>query len=332
MNEFRRDPVSGRWVIIASDRATRPADFHCETPSRAGGFCPFCEGNEDKTPGEIAAYRAADTSPDSPGWTVRVVPNKFPALRIEGSLDKRGEGMYDVMTGVGAHEVIIESPGHAASLTELPEPQIRSAITMYRDRLLDLCKDQRMQYGMIFKNVGMASGATLEHTHSQLVVMPVIPRNVAVEMHHADAFYEYRGRCLFCDMITQEQSAETRIVEQNEHFVGFAPFASRFPFEMWIMPLAHSAHFEKLPQAQVASLSTLLKRCLAKLEKALELPPYNYIIHTAPFRHASEEPYHWHIEIIPRIIKVAGFEWGTGFYINPVPPEEAARYLRQTEV
>jgi len=332
MNEFRRDPVSGRWVIIASDRATRPTDLHCDTVPKTGGFCPFCEGNEDKTPGEIAAHRAPGTEPDRPGWTVRVVPNKFPALRVEGDLGKRGDGMYDIMAGIGAHEIIVECPQHAVSLSEMPEPQIQEAIAMYRERLLDLCKDRRFQYGMIFKNVGMPAGASLDHSHSQLVVMPVVPRNVDVEMRHARAFYEYRGRCLFCDMITQERSTETRLVEQNEHFVCFTPFASRFPFEMWIMPKEHSPHFEAITPDETATLATLLKRCLAKLEGALESPPYNYIIHTAPFQHAAAEQYHWHIEIIPRIIHMAGFEWGTGFYINPVPPEDAAQYLRHTEV
>ncbi len=319
-------------MIIASDRPTRPADLHTPETPKTGGFCPFCEGNERKTPGEIAAYRSSDSQPDGPGWRVRVVPNKFPALRVEGELRKRGEGMYDVMSGVGAHEVIIECPEHAASLSQLPERQIQLAISMYRDRLLDLRKDKRLAFGMIYKNVGAAAGATLEHPHSQLVVMPVAPRNVDVEMQHASAFYDFRGRCLFCDMITQEQSTETRVVEQNEHFIAFAPFASRFPFEMWVLPKEHSAHFDSIRQPEMASLAALLKRCLAKLEIALENPPYNYIIHSAPFRHAVQERYHWHMEIIPRIIHVAGFEWGTGFYINPVPPEDAAQYLRHTEV
>ena len=332
MGEFRRDPVSGRWVIIASDRVTRPTDFKSERVPKTGGFCPFCEGNEDKTPSEIAAYRSPGSTPNRPGWRVRVVPNKFPALRVEGALNKSGDGMYDLMAGVGAHEVIIENPQHVISPSEMDEPMIRDVLSMYQERLLDLGKDKRLLYGMIFKNIGRAAGATLEHSHSQLVVMPVVPRNVAVEMRCAAEFFRFRGRCLFCDMIVQELATETRIVEQNDHFIGFAPFASRFPFEMWIMPRAHSAHFEAIARPEVEALATLLKRCLAKLEKALDMPPYNYIIHTGPFRNVNEEQYHWHIEIIPRIVQLAGFEWGTGFYINAVPPEAAAQYLRDTEV
>lgn len=332
MGEFRREPVSGRWVIIASDRVTRPTDFKTLRVPKTGGFCPFCEGNEDKTPPEIAAYRAPGTAANRPGWRVRVVPNKFPALRVEGALNKRGDGMYDLMAGVGAHEVIIENPQHVLSPSEMDEDMVRDVLLMYQERLLDLGQDRRLLYGMVFKNIGQEAGATLEHSHSQLVVMPVVPRNVAVEMRCAEEFFRFRGRCLFCDMIVQELATETRIVEQNDHFIGFTPFASRFPFEMWIMPRAHSAHFEAIPRAEFEALAALLKKCLAKLEKALDMPPYNYIIHTGPFRNVDEEQYHWHIEIIPRIVQLAGFEWGTGFYINTVPPEVAAQYLRDTDV
>lgn len=332
MGEFRRDPVSGRWVIIASDRPSKPTDFHVEKTLPSGGFCPFCEGNEDKTPNEIAALRDADSAPDRPGWRVRVVPNKFPALRVEGALDKRGDGMYDLMAGVGAHEVIIEHPQHVVSLSQMTDAAIQDVLTMYQNRLGDLSRDDRFLYGMIFKNMGSPAGATVDHSHSQLVVMPVVPRNVAVEMNCAAEFFRFRGRCLFCDMISQELATETRIVEQNSHFVALTPFASRFPFEMWIMPRTHSAHFETIAGGQAQALAGLLRVCLGKLEKALDMPPYNYIIHTGPFEGVNEDQYHWHIEIIPRILQLAGFEWGTGFYINPVAPESAAQYLRDTEV
>ena len=331
MGEFRRDPVSGRWVIIASDRATRPTDFKNERAPRTGGFCPFCEGNEDKTPAEIAAYRAPGTQADRAGWSVRVVPNKFPALRVEGAIEKRGDGMYDIMSGVGAHEVIIEGPQHCVSITEMADPLIRDVLSMYRDRLLDLRKDARFSYGMVFKNSGVAAGATLEHSHSQLVVMPVVPRNVAVEMRCMREFMHYRDRCLICDMVAQELSQEARVVQRDEHFIAFAPFASRFPFEIWVTPRSHAAHFEDTSPDGLAALGSMLKACLAKLERALNMPPYNYIIHTAPFRRVEEDEFHWHIEIIPRIIHLAGFEWGTGFYINTVPPESAAQYLKDTD-
>ncbi|SIO14309.1 UDPglucose--hexose-1-phosphate uridylyltransferase [Singulisphaera sp. GP187] len=332
MPELRKDPIVGRWVIIAHERAKRPHDFSGEAQLQAeASFCPFCEGNEDKTPPEIVAYRERGTRPNGPGWRIRVVPNKFPALKIEGNLNKRGEGIYDKMAGVGAHEVIIESPQHHISLPELPEENVREILWVYRDRLVDLKKDSRLVHGMLFKNVGSAAGASLEHTHSQLIVTPIVPISVWEEMTGSLEFFNYRGRCIYCDMVQQELSTEKRIVLDTSHFTAFCPYASRFPFETWIVPKTHSSHFENIPKQGVDDLATVLRQVLGKLELALDNPAYNYIIHTSPFDHQELPHYHWHIEIIPRLSKVAGFEWGSGFYINPVPPEDAAAFLRETE-
>ena len=332
MPELRRDPVSGRWVIIATERARRPRDFKTDPQPVRAGFCPFCEGCEDSTPPEIMAYRGTGTAPNTPGWRVRVVPNLFPALQIEGDLDKRGEGIYDRMNGIGAHEVIIETPKHVLSLSALANENVEEVLWTYRDRLVDLKKDKRFSYGMIFKNVGLAAGASLEHTHSQLIVTPTVPKTVADEMKGGQDFYGYRGRCIFCDMVEQELSAGTRVVLEGENFVAFEPFASRFPFETWLLPKKHASHFENLQKLGISELAADLKNILARLEKALDYPPYNYIVHTSPFDVGDIEYYHWHIEIIPRLTRVAGFEWGTGFYINPVPPEDAAKYLRSVEL
>lgn len=332
MPELRKDPVSGRWVIIATERARRPRDFKTEAQPVRAGFCPFCEGGEDSTPPEIMAYREAGTAANTPGWRVRVVPNLFPALMIEGELDKRGEGIYDRMNGIGAHEVIIETPKHVLSLSALSNVNVEEVLWTYRDRLVDLKKDKRFIYGMIFKNVGQAAGASLEHSHSQLIVTPTVPKTVADEMKGAQDFYGYRGRCIFCDMIEQEISTGKRVVLEGENFVAFTPFASRFAFELWLLPKRHASHFENLQKLGIAELATDLKTILAKLEQALDYPPYNYIIHTAPFDVGDLAHYHWHIEIIPRLTHIAGFEWGTGFYINPVPPENAAEYLRAVEL
>jgi UDPglucose--hexose-1-phosphate uridylyltransferase len=333
MPELRKDPIVSRWVIIAHERAKRPHDFKGEAQAQAeGGLCPFCEGQEDKTPPEVLAYRDRGTRPNGPGWRIRVVPNKFPALKVEGSLNKRGEGIYDKMAGVGAHEVIIESPKHHISMASLAEDNIREVLWAYRDRLVDLKKDSRLVHGMLFKNVGAAAGASLEHTHSQLIVTPIVPISVWEEMTGALEFYNYRGRCIYCDMVQQELATEKRIVLDTSHFTAFCPYASRFPFETWILPKAHSSHFENIPKPGVDDLGTVLRQVLNKLELALDSPPYNYIIHTAPFDHQELPHYHWHIEIIPRLTKVAGFEWGSGFYINPVPPEDAAGFLREIEV
>jgi UDPglucose--hexose-1-phosphate uridylyltransferase len=333
MPELRKDPVVGRWVIIATDRARRPLPGStAELPPDNGGPCPFCEGSEAETPHEILAYRDRGTHPDGRGWRVRVVPNKFPALQIEGELGKRGEGIYDKMNGIGAHEVIVECPFHETSIANLTEENIREVLWVYHDRLVDLKKDPRLVYGMVFKNVGAAAGASLEHSHSQLIVTPIVPINVWEEMSGSLEFFNYRGRCIYCDMIHQELAYEKRVVLDAPGFVTFAPYASRFPFELWILPKSHSSHYENIQKNQVDELGTVLKTVLLKLEKALGRPAYNYIIHTSPFDTQFLPHYHWHMEVIPRLTRVAGFEWGTGFYINPVPPEQAAAILAETKV
>jgi len=329
--ELRKDPVSGRWVIIAKSRAKRPHDFEQAPAISPGRFCPFCEGNEEACPDEILAYRQHGTARNDRGWRVRVVPNKFPALEIEGDLNKRGEGIYDLMRGVGAHEVIIESPKHVLSTADLSAAQIEEVLWIYRDRLVDLKKDPRLVYGMIFKNVGAAAGASLEHTHSQLIVTPIVPINVWEEMTGALEFFNYRGRCVFCDMIQQELAYEKRIVLDTPGFVAFCPFASRFPFETWILPKSHVSHFENIQKHGVEELACIMRQTIGKIETALDRPAYHYILHNSPFDTPELYHYHWHIEVIPRLTKPAGFEWGSGFYINPVGPEEAAAFLRDVE-
>lgn len=331
MPDLRKDPIVGRWVIIAKSRAKRPYDFAPVPQRRPGRLCPFCEGNEQFTPDEIVAYRHPGTERNRQGWRVRVVPNKFPALEIEGDLNKRGEGIYDMMRGVGAHEVIIECPKHIVSITELPEEGVREVLWVYRDRLVDLKRDRRLVYGMIFKNVGAAAGASLEHSHSQLIVTPIVPIYVAEEMAGAQEFFNYRGRCVYCDMIQQELATEKRIVLESPGYVAFAPFASRCPFETWVLPKAHGSHYENIQKNGIDELAGVLKQVLGRIEAALDQPAYNYIIHTAPFDVPELSHYHWHIEIMPSLTRPAGFEWGTGFYINPVPPEEAAAFLREIE-
>src|SRR6185437_6162314 len=242
-----------------------------------------------------------------------------------------GLGLYDWMSGIGAHEVIIECPHHEVSMARLPVELIREVFWAYRDRLVDLKNDPRLVYGMIFKNVGAAAGASLEHSHSQLIVTPIVPVSVQEEMTGSLEFHNYRGRCIYCDMVQQELSFEKRIVLDTPHFTAFCPYASRFPFETWILPKNHSSHFENIPKPGVDDLGSVLRQVLNKLEVALDSPAYNYIIHTAPFDHQELPHYHWHIEIIPRLTKVAGFEWGSGFYINPVLPEDAAGFLREVD-
>ena len=329
--ELRKDPIVGRWVIIAPDRLSRPQTLRDVDIASADTFDPFLAGNEDATTPEILAYRDHG-GPNGPGWRVRVIPNKFPAVRVEGDLEKRGEGIYDKMNAVGAHEVIVECPHRETNMSRLTVENIREILWVYRDRLVDLKRDPRLVHGLIFKNKGAAAGASLDHCHSQLIVTPIIPITIQEELDGAREFYDYRGRCIFEDMIQQELANETRIVLETEHFVVFCPYASRFPFETWILPRQHSSHYENITKPMIEDLGSVMKTVLRKLELGLDDPPYNFVLHSAPFATQDLPHYLWHIEIFPRLSRVAGFEWGSGFYINPVAPEEAARFLRDTEI
>jgi UDPglucose--hexose-1-phosphate uridylyltransferase len=328
--ELRKDPVTGRWVIIATDRARRPSDFSRE-PVVAGPparFCPFCAGNEQKTPREVLAYRV-NGGANQAGWSLRVIPNKFPVLGIEGDLNRQGEGLFDRMTGIGAHEVIIETPDHAATLAQMSEKQVEDVLWAFRDRMLDLKKDRRLRYILLFKNHGEPAGATLEHTHSQLIALPVIPKRVKEELSGAKTYYDFKERCVFCDINRQESESHVRLVMETDCFLAIEPYAACFPFETWIIPKRHESHFEDSGIPDLQNLAWVLRSTLRKLDKTLEKPAYNFVIHTAPVQEPPMPHYHWHIEIMPRLTRVAGFEWGTGFYINPTPPEEAAQFLRE---
>ncbi len=334
MPELRKDPIVDRWVIIAKNRADRPQELADRVlPRAAAASCPFCEGHEDETTREVAAYRAVGTADNGPGWRVRVVPNMYPALVPEGLPVSVNRGMYQAMPALGAHEVIVESPRHLQSTSELSAEELSEVFWIYRERLLALRQDERLVQPLIFKNVGAAAGASIEHLHSQLTALPIVPVETSLMLGGAEAFYRSRGQCVYCTILAEELSGGKRVVTRSTEagsagFVAFCPFASRSPFETWIVPLAHASHYETLSREAAAELARVMKVVLAKIEAALDHPAYNYIIHTGSFDTPSLDHYHWHIEIIPRVTKTAGFEWGTGFFINPVPPEEAATIMR----
>jgi UDPglucose--hexose-1-phosphate uridylyltransferase len=332
MPELRKDPITERWVIISTERGKRPSDWPAEPKVRSGGFCPFCPGNEDKTPPEVHAIRPGTDQKNVAGWKIRVVPNKFPALQIEGDLNRRGEGLYDVMNGVGAHEVIIETPDHLAELADLEVDQINEVLLVFRARMLDLKNDTRFRYILVFKNHGLSAGASLEHSHSQLIATPIIPKRVMEELEGAKGHYEFKERCIYCDILRQELQTDKRIVVKTEDYVSVEPFAPRFPFETWLLPVKHHSHFEGMDLRDYYGLAAVLKETLLRINRTLESPHYNFILHTSPVQDAPLLEYHWHIEIIPKLTKVAGFEWGSGFYINPTPPEMAAQHLRDAQI
>ena len=332
MTELRRDPIVERWVIINTENPLGPQDFDKENhTSKQAATCQFCPGREQQTPPEIEAVRLTHAPANKPGWSVRVIPNKFPALRIEGDLNKRGLGIFDMSNGVGAHEVIIETPDHSKQLADLSDQEILAVIQKYQSRVLNLAKDKRFKYIMIFKNYGESAGASVEHAHAQVIALPLVPKYVLEELVGARNYFEYRGRCIFCDVINQEYRDQERIVFENNDFLAFCPFVPRFPFESWIIPKKHSSEFSFLTGNEQVNLAGILRNILLRVKNCLSDPSYNFYLHLAPVNNGYAESYHWHIEIIPKLTRVAGFEWGTGFYFVPTPPSLAAKYLREAK-
>ena len=334
MPELRKDPITGRWVIISTDRAKRPIGFRSRKRGDQGNRdLPVLlrERIQDAARGSAIRaqrQRAEHVRAGKCAW----FPTNFPALGIEGDLDREGEGLFDRMNGVGAHEVIIETPDHRSTLATMSEKQIEDVLWAFRDRMLDLKNDRRFRYILIFKNHGEAAGASLEHPHSQLIALPIVPKRVREEVDSSRHYYYDKERCIFCDMIRQELESGVRVIGETNLFVTLAPYAPRFPFEMWILPKQHASAFENNQSLIYAGLAKVLKDNLARLDVVLDRPAYNLMIHTSPIGEETNEHYHWHIEIIPKLTKVAGFEWGTGFYICPTPPEESARFIREAQV
>jgi UDPglucose--hexose-1-phosphate uridylyltransferase len=327
---LRKDPVVDRWVLISRERGERPGQQSAIHGAQAGP-CPFCEGNEALTPPEILACRPSGSGRDERGWTVRVVPNKFPALISAGEPSRSSNGLFEFMNGAGAHEVIIETPEHETDMSRLSQTKIEQVLRVYRDRFLDLAGDPKLVYVLIFKNQGFEAGATMDHAHSQLIAMPLIPREALAEIEGAQNFLAANGQCVYCEIIERESADDVRVVSETDEFLSFCPFASRFPFETWILPKRHAARFELTSDNQLADLARALKGALDRLARALDRLSFNYFIHSLPLKGTDGRAYHWHLEILPRRTPVAGFEWGSGFTINAVPPEEAARLLRGSD-
>ena len=342
MSQLRRDPVVNRWVIIAPERGARPHDFAVRTEAAASAsVCPFCQGNERMTPHEVFAIR--DTSePDRPGWYVRVVPNKFPALGIEGQLNPQADGLLHSMEGIGAHEIVIEHPRHDAVLPFMGDEQIMRVIEACRSRVQDLRGDVRFRHVIAFRNHGAEAGASVTHPHSQVMALPIIPRLVRDLLQGAGDYYGANGRCVYCDLVAQELRAGVRVVLETPHFVVLAPYASRFAYETSITPRRHCADFTTLTIEERADLAAVYRKLFTAYTTALMSPPYNLVYQTSPATGPGPEgaadgavdgeavarEFHWHVEVMPRLTTLAGFEWGTGFYINPVAPEEAASTLK----
>jgi UDPglucose--hexose-1-phosphate uridylyltransferase len=328
MPEFRQDPVTGRWVIIAPGRATRPRQMTAPSIPALREACPFCAGNEALTPGEVWALRDPASEANTPGWTVRVVTNKYPALDDRGTEINRSDSFYRTAPALGVHEVIIESPDHLVNLNELDAEQFEKILRAYRARWLALALDRRWRFLMIYKNHGDRAGATLEHVHSQMVALPQVPPQAVEEINGVNQHFTVTGRCVYCDIIEHELTHGERLVAQSEYFVVLCPFAPRFGFETWILPRKHAAAFERTSDHELVALGRTLREVISKLNGLYDNVPFNYLLHSARADLGSAEHYHWHLEILPQLSRAAGFEWGSGMHMNSIAPEEAARLLR----
>jgi len=346
MQELRKDPIIGRWVIMATSRARRPGNFVnseesnlVETPEKS---CCFCEGREPETPKEICAVRTKGAKKDSPGWQVRVLVDKNPILEAFIDLSRTTHGLYQRLDGRGAHEVIVESPKHISNMADLDIGQIELVLKMYAERINDLENDQRLKYVLAHKNYKWTrDNQNINHSYSEIIATPVTPMRIKEELKGTKKYFDYHERCLYCDLIAQELETNQRVVIDDEHFLVVTPFASRFPFEMWILPKKHNCQFPKGIKGMEDRLAKVLKEVLLRIKVGLNDPAYHFVVHSSPFIRREpnkkkyqtiEEDYHWHIEVMPRLTHAAGFEKGTGFYICPIPPEAAAEYLREVEI
>lgn len=327
MSELRREPVLRRWVAIS----TSPSKGKKES-------CPFCPGSEGSTPPETFVLRETGSRENGPGWWVRVVPNQYPLFRLEGGLGKRAEGMYDMMNNFGAHEVVIETPEHLQTWPEMELGQLERILQAYCQRSLSLRGDNRFRQILITKHHWGPKhhwDPTLEHLlhhpHSHIVAMPFIPARIEDEIRGLLEYQQRKERCIYCDIISQELRAQKRVILETDHFLTFAPYASRYPYETWVIPKGHFPDFAMLSGSQVADLSQVLRTIYTKMQKAFEEAMISMVLHTTPLQDFYREEYHWHIELRVRLARPMGFEWGTGFFINYVAPEEAASLLRDIQ-
>jgi UDPglucose--hexose-1-phosphate uridylyltransferase len=324
--EWRFDPLTGRRVLISPDRAERP--------QRVGVACPFCEGHEGETPPEVLAYRSLGSQPNGPGWRVRVVPNRYAAVRMDvgepgASATGGGAGPRRAFApvadapsslGLGVAEVFLESPHHETAFRKLSPTQAGDVLRAWRDRLRFWRDDGRLAFAQVFKNEGPAAGASVEHCHSQLIGIPFVPPAVGDELRRAAG-----EQCPLCERIAGARSGPTFVTE-SRHFTALCPPAPRFPGETWVLPKQHAGAFETTADGDLDDLVGVLFELLARIDRVFKGPDFNLIVRSAPFRH--EANWHWRIELLPRTTTTAGWEWGTGLLINTLFPERAAELLR----
>ena len=332
MPQLRQDLITGRWVAVATERAKRPDSFSqaAKESVQARDVCPFCPGHEEMTPPEVLAYRAPGTEANGPGWWVRVVPNLYAAFRLQPDGQERRDGHFIQRDAIGACEVLISSPDHRAATPQLDRHQVEEIVQSYVDRSKAHASNPALDYVLILYNHGRPAGASLEHPHSQLYAISLVPPDFQEELDGARRFMALEGRCAFCQALEEERQARARIVMENEFFTVYCPYAARTPFETWIVPRRHSAALIDLEvEQEKPAFAEALQRTLLALYRGLNDPPFNYYIHTAPLKGDVRSVYHWHLELIPKLSIAAGFELGTGLWINVVKPEDSAAFLRE---
>ncbi len=327
--EFRKDPISGTWVIFSSERDNRPYQWTEEGKEKKEIVCPFCPGQEHQTPPEIYAERPDRTAPDQPGWSIRVFPNKFPALKRDGYISHSQDGIFESITGIGAHEIIVETNEHDKHLTDLSEAAIQKILWTFKNRILQLEADPEIKYILLFKNHGREAGASIAHSHTQLIATPILPKRIEEELSGIQKHFNKTRRCIFCEVISEELQRQERLVSAHQYFVVFEPYASRFPYETWILPKQHQHRFEDIDEIHIVELASVLKQSLQRIMAAMNNPAYNLVLHTSPLKEFETENFHWHFEILPMRSNIAGFERGAGFFINSILPEKAAVVLRE---
>lgn len=334
MVEIRKEVTKGSWSIIAPIRGKRPFDFTRDSREKdmeeETRNCPFCPENEEDTPPEIYAI-GKENSGDKSSWRVRVFPNKYPALDKDGNSSVIESDFFKTMGGFGFHEVIAETPQHEANLANLPVEQIELVVQTYLERMSSLTERSEIEYVSIFRNKGGRAGASLTHPHSQIMATTFVPELQKTEFHRASSFYKDKGVCLYCSLIKAEKRVSKRVILENEGFITISPFGARFPYETHILPKTHESSFQQITKEETNLLARTLKQTLTALSDELGNFPYNYVIHTGPGNPESKtkgDSYHWHVEILPRLTTPAGFERGSGNYINIVTPEDAARTLK----
>jgi UDPglucose--hexose-1-phosphate uridylyltransferase len=327
MPELRQNPFTKQWVIISTERAKRPHEL-ARKPEESKPLpaysetCPFCPANEHLAPPELLQI------PRKSPWQVRVVPNRFAALSREGELTRKRDGLKCTVNGIGVHDVIVESPDHSKTTALLSDSEVSLILEAYKQRYYAITEDARIEHVTIFKNHGLAAGTSLEHPHSQLIATPIIPPDILHRLGEALRYYDAGGQCIFCRVLMDELAEKTRLIAETEHFVSFIPFAALTPFSIWMFPRRHMASFGEIRPEELADMARILRLVLAKLYFGLGNPDFNYIIRTAPSQSRYVRYYHWYLTIVPRLTKSAGFELGSGIFINPTIPEANAEFLR----